>query len=232
VTRSRFLAPCAAVAVACAASAVAGAAPVISVQAPCVRPGQLPSGRLVAMPLVVHGVGFGAGARVRIARGTRGLVGVAGADGTLTAPLSLLDLETGPPRVTTFTVVAEDQGGLGGSPPPGGPSNAVGVAAAPFTFTASPRRAEPSQPVRLRFSGFTPGRTVWAHYRYRGRLRSTIALGRASGPCGLLSVRRPQIPVAHPARGTWQVQFDHRRRFSPRARPRLRGSVDVYAVRR
>jgi hypothetical protein len=232
VIRPRTLAPCVAAAAACAAPVLAGAAPVISVQAPCVRPGQLPSGRLVATPLLVRGVGFGAGAQVRIARGARSDVGVAGADGTLTAPLSALDLETGPPRVTRVTVVAEDRGGLGGSPPPLGPSNAVRVAAAPFTFTATPRRASPSQPVRLRFSGFTPGRMLWAHYRYGGRLRATVPLGRTSGPCGLLSVRRPQIPVAHPARGIWHVQFDHRRRFSPRSRPRLRGSVDVYAASR
>jgi len=220
-------------AVLAAVPAVASAAPVITSEDVCLRPGQMPSGQLVSPPLRITGAGFTPGAPVRLRRGARAETVLAAADGTITARLSVLDLLVGGgPRSTPFTVAATDTGGPGGSPPPQGVSNALRLRAAPLTFRASPKRARPSARVRFRLSGFRPGAVIWAHYRYRGKVRANVALGRASRPCGLLTTRRRQIPVSDPGTGTWRVQFDHRRKFTPRARPRVRATIDVFrAVR-
>jgi hypothetical protein len=66
-----------------------------------------------------------------------------------------------------------------------GPSNALRVKAAPLTFSATPRRTDPSSTVTFRFSGFTPDQPIFAHYRFNGRLRATVRMGVASNPCGV-----------------------------------------------
>jgi hypothetical protein len=213
--------------------ALAAAAPVITADGVCLRPGQTPSGRLVSPPLTIAGSGFGPGASVEVRRGARTERVTAGPDGTVAARLSVLDLLVGGvPRSTPFTVVATDMGGPGGSPPPQGASNALRLRAAPLAFSASPTRARPSARVTFRFSGFGPGRVVWAHYRHRGRVRANVAMGRTSVPCGLLTARRRQIPVSSPGTGAWSVQFDHRARFSPRSRPRVRATIEVFLAAR
>ena len=57
----------------------------------------------------------------------------------------------------------------------------------------------------FRFSGFEPGRAIFAHYRFDGRVRANVKMGRASNPCGLLTARRDQIPVRDPEIGLWRI---------------------------
>ncbi|MGD9572149.1 MAG: hypothetical protein AB7V62_09710 [Thermoleophilia bacterium] len=211
------------------APALAGAVPVIAADAICVRPLQSPAGALSSPPLTVTGSGFGPGAQVTLRRGARTLTGNADAAGQFTATLSVLDLLTGrAPKSQPFTVVAEDAGGPGGNPPAQGASNTIKLRAAPLAFTASPKRTRPSARVTFRLSGFEPDRVVYAHYRYGGRVRATVAMGRASNPCGLLTTRRKQIPVANPQSGLWRVQFDHNRRFSAKSTPRIPATIQVF----
>jgi len=211
------------------APALAGAAPLIAADAICVRPVQTPQGGLSAPPLTVTGSGFGPGANVTLRRGARSISGVANPDGTISATLSVLDLLTGTkPLSRPFTVVAEDAGGAGGNPPAQGVSNEIRLRAAPLAFSASPKRAKPSAQVTFKLSGFEPGRVIYAHYRLNGRVRANVAFGRASNPCGLLTARRRQIPVPNPATGLWRVQFDHNKKFSAKATPRLSASINVF----
>jgi hypothetical protein len=220
-------------AVLAALPALAVAAPAITTDSVCLRPGQTPAGGLVSPALRIAGTGFGPGASVELRRGARTTTLTAGADGTLSARVSVLDLLVGGvPRSTPFTVVATDAGGPGGSPPPQGASNALRLRAAPLAFSASPRQARPSSRVTFRFSGFRPGAVIWAHYRHRGRVRADVPMGRAGKPCGLLTARRRQIPVAAPGTGTWSVQFDNRPRFSPHSRPRARATITVVRTAR
>ena len=111
-------------------------------------------------------------------------------------------------------------------------SNEIRLKAASLAFSATPRRAKPSARTTFKLSGFEPDRVVYAHYRFKGRTRANVAIGRASNPCGILTTRRKQIPVRAPARGLWTVQFDHNRRFSPRATPRIRATIRVSQVLR
>ncbi len=208
---------------------LAGAVPVIAADAICVRPLQSPNGQLSSPALTVTGSGFGPGANVTLRRGARTLSGTADAAGQFTATFSVLDLLTGRvPKSTPFQVVAEDLGGPGGVPPAQGASNAVKLRAAPLAFTASPQRTRPSAQVTFKLSGFEPDRVVYAHYRYGGRVRATVAMGRASNPCGLLTVRRRQIPVSNPESGLWRIQFDHNRKFSAKSTPRIPATIQVY----
>ncbi|HEY7074236.1 MAG TPA: hypothetical protein VH418_02655 [Solirubrobacteraceae bacterium] len=87
----------------------------------------------------------------------------------------------------------------------------------------TPARARPWRRVLFRGRGFTAPRDVFAHYRFRGRLRRTVSLGRPVGDCGLFSVRARQIPVRHAHAGRWTVVFDQRRHAttSPEVSDRL-----------
>lgn len=212
------------------APGLAAAVPTIAADAVCVRPAQERSGQQVSPPLTITGTGFGPGARVELRRGARSVLATAAADGTLSAQLSVLDLLTArrTPGSSRFTVVANDVGGATGSPPAQGISNEIALRAAPLAFTARPVRAKPSARVTFRLSGFAPGRIVYAHYRLRGEVRANVPFGRASNPCGLLTTRRRQIPVANPETGLWRVQFDHNRRFSATATPRLSATINVF----
>lgn len=74
------------------------------------------------------------------------------------------------------------------------------------------------------FSGFAPGREIYAHYTLDGRQVALAEFGRAHGDCGLLRTRAPLYP-ATPHRAGYQVQFDGVERYSPATRPRIMGTV-------
>jgi hypothetical protein len=63
--------------------------------------------------------------------------------------------------------------------------------------------------VRFRLYGIGAGRPpislTWIDPR--GRLRRTVAIGRASGPCGRLTTRRRRLLPFAPMRGTWRLRF-------------------------
>lgn len=200
----------------------ASAVPVLNSDSDCLRPGQTADGQQIAPALRVAGSGFTPGATVSLTRGGQVITGVAAQDGTFGAELSVADLlSSGVPRPRVATVVARDDAGA---------ATAVRIKVAPLAFTASPARATPSSVVRFRFSGFTPGRVIHAHYVYAGRVRANVPMAQASAPCGIATVRRIQLPVDEPEVGSWTVQFDNRARYSPRARPRIVAAIGVYAA--
>ena len=204
-----------------AASAVA--APAITAPDRCLRPGQAPTGQLMSPALLVSGTGFTPGGEVRVTRGFREVLGTADAAGGFRASVSVIDLvDSRVPGVRTLTVTARD------AAPGSMASNALRVRVAPLAFSVTPERAAPSTRVMFRFSGFATGRTIHAHYVFGGRARARAPMAVAGGPCGVAAVRRPQFPMARPAVGVWQVQFDHSARYSPRSRPRIVANIEVY----
>jgi hypothetical protein len=219
--RCALLAAVAAPVVLAAVPAALSAAPAIATDAICLRPSQKPNGDAVSPPLTIVGSGFTPGQVVPIQRGARTFYTVAEDTGVFTALVSVLDrLQLTPPKSSPLDIVATD--------PLLGPSNALRVRTAPLEFAATPKRTRPSNNVTFRFSGFEPDRAIYAHYRFRGRVRANVRMGRASNPCGLLTARRDQIPVSDPEIGLWRIQFDHRATFSPRATPRIGATVNVF----
>lgn len=210
-------------------AATVSAAPVIGTADRCLRPGQAASGQLVAPALTVFGEGFTPGGPVRLRRDAAELDGTADAAGAFRASVSIRDLvDSTVPAVRTVALSADDLA----AGEPGTASNVLRVRVAPLAFSVTPAVAKPSSRVLWRFSGFTPGRVIHAHYVHAGRPRADVPMVRAGGPCGTAAVRRTQFPMPRPAVGAWQVQFDHSRRYSPRARPRLVAVVQVSAAAR
>jgi hypothetical protein len=124
-----------------------------------------------------------------------------GIEGTVKAPYS----ERGE-RAFTLTVTEADQ-----------PTNTVGTTSrvSALAMRLKPKRTAPSRRVRFIGRGFTdPERVVYAHYVRKGRLRKTVRLGPANGPCGTINVMRRQIPVKRPATGRWTVQVDNQPTYS------------------
>jgi hypothetical protein len=72
----------------------------------------------------------------------------------------------------------------------------------------TPANARPSRRVHFRGRGFTGGPTVYAHYVRKGKLRKTVQLATAAGPCGTFDVHRRQLPIRRPQTGRWMVQID------------------------
>ena len=76
------------------------------------------------------------------------------------------------------------------------------------------------------FSGFAPGRTIFAHYTIKGRQVALKAFGVAHGDCGTLRTRAPLYP-ATPHHASYPVQFDSIQHYSPKTTPRLTGRVSL-----
>ena len=68
--------------------------------------------------------------------------------------------------------------------------------------------------IRFRFSGFAPGAGLYEHYVFKGKVRKTVEVARVTGACGLGEVSILWA-VRHPRHGTWVLQFDDSRRYSP-----------------
>ena len=121
-------------------------------------------------------------------------------EGQVTAPYQ----ERGE-RPFTLTLTEVDQ--------PSNTASAVSRVTA-LTFRLQPRETTPSKRVRFIGRGFTDGAFVYAHYVRKGKLRKTVLLGAAQGPCGRIDVRRRQIPIDRPATGRWTLQVDNQKRYS------------------
>jgi hypothetical protein len=97
------------------------------------------------------------------------------------------------------------------------PENTATVASrvAALGLRLKPRRTAPSRRVRFLGLGFIDGTEVFAHYVRAGRHRKTVSLGAPKGPCGRVSVRRRQIPLARPRTGRGTHPVDNQRVYSP-----------------
>ncbi|MCW3010439.1 MAG: hypothetical protein JWO90_843 [Solirubrobacterales bacterium] len=100
---------------------------------------------------------------------------------------------------------------------------------APLAFQTATGARSPKVQRAWAFSGWMPGRPVYAHFRYRGRTRGTHRFGVAGGVCGELRARAAAIVVrgAVPA-GTWTIQVDQRRTYARTTRPSLQDETVVF----
>lgn len=80
-----------------------------------------------------------------------------------------------------------------------------------------PLRGTSLRRIRIRATGFTTGRVLYAHVRRRGRGRN-VRVGRLRGPCRSLNVRRRLFRRLRA--GTYRVQFDVARRYRRARRQR------------
>jgi hypothetical protein len=96
-----------------------------------------------------------------------------------------------------------------------------------------PQRARTGARVRFKGRGFTAPGAVYAHYVYKGVSHKTVRLAQPKGACGAFSRKIRQFPFRHrPKLGTWVIQFDQQRRYSPSAPVSFRILVTVNKVSR
>jgi hypothetical protein len=79
-----------------------------------------------------------------------------------------------------------------------------------------PAQARTRARVRFRGRGFIAAGPVYAHYVYKGTSHKTVQVAQPHGGCGAFSRRMRQFPFRHSPRvGTWTIQFDQQRRYTP-----------------
>lgn len=95
-----------------------------------------------------------------------------------------------------------------------------------LSYQRVPSSSRPSKKIRHIARGFTTGKTVWAHFRHGGKTRATKRLGKASGPCGIVTRKMRSLP-AKSRLGLWSVQVDQSRKYSAASVPRAPGAFKV-----
>jgi hypothetical protein len=97
-----------------------------------------------------------------------------------------------------------------------------------LTVEQVPAQARTRARVRFKGRGFTGTGPVYAHYVYKGHSHKTVRVARPHGACGVFSHRMRQFPFRHsPKVGTWMIQFDQQRRFTPAPELSARLTVKV-----
>ena len=89
----------------------------------------------------------------------------------------------------------------------------------------SPSDGAPGRRMSIKASGFTTGKTLWAHVT-KGSSKRTLKIGSLSGACGRLKTRRRLLP-RNAALGLHTIQFDTFKRYNRKQPVRYRYTVDV-----
>lgn len=94
--------------------------------------------------------------------------------------------------------------------------------------TVRPTGGRPGIRRRITARGFTGGGSLYAHV-VRARSRHTVRIGRLSGACGTLKVRR-RVFRKRTRNGTYRVQFDASRSYSTTTYPSLTFRVRIFTI--
>jgi hypothetical protein len=95
-----------------------------------------------------------------------------------------------------------------------------------FGLTTRPTPKRPTSRVTYTARGFTPGKRVYVHFRYRGVTRRTVSLGVAKAPCGIASRRMRALPTKA-LYGSWTT-YTNQYRKSPRKKPYWEDSFTIF----
>jgi hypothetical protein len=96
-----------------------------------------------------------------------------------------------------------------------------------FGLTTSPAPRRPTSTVKYTARGFTTGRAVYIHFRFRGVTRRTVSLGVAKGPCGIASKRMRALPTK-PLYGQWTTYTNQSKKFKASTRPAWKDSFTIF----
>jgi hypothetical protein len=219
--RGHALAFGAAFVIAPAAVAAQASAATITVNKPCYVSGAKRA------EMTVTGSGFVAGDTVTLTSSDDSVAasGPVSASGTISittgapVPSSLFKAA----KQKTVTVTATDFSS-GGSITASTPTTV-----APTLVSTKPARARFSRVVTFFFSGFTPGKSIYAHYLHPKQV-ALARFGKAKGVCGVLKTRARLYPGGHPHFKRYKVQFDDAKHFSKHASPRLDVTLRTFVV--
>jgi hypothetical protein len=136
------------------------------------------------------------------------------ADGTFTGALTVA--QTRGKKTKTYTATDEATPTLTAS---------LQITVSAVRVDLSPISGAPGRRMTIKASGFTTGKTLWAHVK-KGKSKRTLKIGRLSGACGGLKTRKRLLP-RNAAFGLHTVQFDTFRKYSSKQPVRYRYTIDV-----
>ena len=178
--------------------------------------------------ITITGAGWTPGHSVQLVSSDLFATATVAADGTFTATTDAPPLITTDPAAKTELVTVTDQGDSSTGAAATGQSATSRFQIANLAVATRPQQASPRRRVTFRFSGFAPGRPVYAHYVHSGRVVATQRFGRATGACGLLQHRALLFPGGHPRYSSYTVQFDDAKRYRTRSMPKLVSSIVLF----
>jgi hypothetical protein len=166
--------------------------------------------------LTINGSGFTPNGQASVTLEGRSL-GVVATDpaGNFSTPLTIGTLK----GVSQRTLVATDAV----NPANTGQAQFLGSA---LDVTVRPRNGAAGRKLRVKASGFTTGKRLYAHILRKG-YRRNVSIGKLKGPCRTLKLRRRVLPPGTPT-GVYTVQFDTKRRYSKRTKVWVKFTVTVF----
>ncbi len=165
--------------------------------------------------LTLTGTGFTPNAPVTITLDGESLGSLsADAAGNLSSPITIGSLD----GIKLRAVVATD------TVNPANAATTVFLGSA-LAVRVRPRNGAVGRKLRIRATGFTTGRRLYAHV-VRKRYRRNVFVGKLRGPCRTGKARRRIVPASLPA-GVYTVQFDTRRKYSRKTKVWVRFKVTV-----
>lgn len=191
----------------------AGATPTVSVNQRCYA-----NARSNAA-MTISGAGWTAGDTVQISGAEEPITATVAPDGTFTAPALAPSGNFGLRQESKALSVTETDATTG--QPVSGATAQVSFLVTDLALSVSPQNAPFNRKVTFRFSGFTAGRPIYAHYLRGRRVVARQRFGTASGPCGLLKKRTLQYPGGHPGARRYTVQFDGAQHYNRHTLPRI-----------
>lgn len=180
--------------------------------------------------ITVSGRGWEAGATIELTDRLNRVsaTATAGADGAFSAQVPAPEVEPG----TALEISDAIRGAYENAP---GLPGATGASASSTAFLTTnyevrrtPDRTTATARSIFQLSGFTPGRTVYAHYlSAAGRPLTSVSFGRPTGPCGLRRVAGDAYPGGHAVPGRYTVQFDNSPAYRERTQPAYRLALQI-----
>ena len=141
-------------------------------------------------------------------------------------PAPTVDSSKGPEISDTITAASETEPGMPSDT--GASASSSAFLTTNYAVMQSGDTRDPEARTVFELSGFTPGRTVYAHYLTRaGTLLDTVSFGKPAGACGLRRVETAEYPGGHPQTGSYTVQFDDAARYRALTQPQYRLSFQV-----
>jgi hypothetical protein len=93
-------------------------------------------------------------------------------------------------------------------------------------YTTNPSTGKPTRSANHTVRGFPVGVNVYLHFRFQGKTKRNIKVGKTTGPCGIASKRMRLLPTRSRP-GTWTVYVDQSAQFHKTTRPQLKYSFVI-----
>ena len=173
-------------------------------------------------PMTITGAGFTPGDDIDVSGGTVFASTTVNPDGTFAVTTQAPTLATVDPAAATTALTATDV--------ESGATAEATVLSANLAVSASPAfvRHPDRTKVTFKFSGFTPGKHIYAYYLHKNKLVAEARFGKAGGPCGTFQQKALSYPGGHPRSDHYKVTFESSKRYSKTAFPRVVATLSIF----